>query len=114
MSDADDFEAELAALGFLDAGTTRRGGRQWQLEFNRFLTFTVHRFGDEPELVVTWRFELGEFVVERGLLIGAGETSFQELYPANDVRVPATVDDVAAEIGRTRRRLQMDLGAPDL
>lgn len=113
MDPRETFEAELAAMGFVDAGETRWGGQQWQLDQNRHLTFTVHRFPGEDEVVVTWRVELGDFFLERGMQIGAGETSFQELYPAVDVRVPATADDVAAEIVRTRQRLLLDLAAPE-
>ncbi|HEX2029245.1 MAG TPA: hypothetical protein VHF25_14720, partial [Nitriliruptorales bacterium] len=58
------FAADMRALGFLDQGVSRRGGRQWTLGFNRFLTFTVHDFGDE--VMFTWVFLLGDFFLERG------------------------------------------------
>ncbi len=106
------FEAELEALGFVDQGTTRWGGRSWVLEFNRFLTFTVHDHGDEA--IFTWAFALGDYVLERGMQIGAGETSFQELYPSHDVRLPADPEAVRAEITRTVRLLRFDLADPGL
>ena len=46
--------------------------------------------------------------------IGAGETSFQELYPRHDVRLAVDVDAVGAEISRTLGRLRLDLGDPTL
>ncbi len=109
-------EAVLSALGtigFIDQGATRRGGRQWTLEYNRFLTFALHHFGDEA-FILTWSFELGEFFLERDMQIGAGETSFQELYPTHDVRLPLELDAVTAEIGRVLGRLRLDLADPGL
>lgn len=108
-----DLPRGLQELGFLPQGQTRRGGQQWVREHNRFLVFTLHHFGGD-ELVLTWSFELGEFFVERGMQIGAAETSFQELYPANDVRVPAEVDAVRAEVRRILGHLRFDLGDPTL
>ncbi len=106
------FEAELEALGFVDQGMTRWGGRSWLLEFNRFVTFTVHDHGDE--VVFTWACALGDYMLERGMQIGAGETSFQELYPSHDVRLPADPDALRAEISRSLHRLRFDLGDPGL
>lgn len=109
----DDLPRDLLEIGFLPTAETRRGGQQWVREHNRFLTFTLHRYG-EDELVLTWTFELGDFCLERGMQIGAAETSFQELYPVSDVRVPAEVDAVRAEVHRVLGRLRFDLGDPSL
>lgn len=106
------FGSQIASLGFVDQGPSRWGGRVWSLEFNRFLTFTIHDFG--KELVFSWVCALGELVLERGMQIGAGETTFQELYPRNDVRLPVNVESVRAEITRTLRLLRLDLGDPAL
>jgi hypothetical protein len=106
------FVDEMTSIGFVDQGGSRRGGRQWSLEFNRFLTFQVHDFGDE--LVFTWAFLLGDFFLEQGMQVGAGETTFQELYPQHDVRLRVDGDAVAGEISRTLRRLRLDLGDPGL
>lgn len=110
--DAAAFASAMRETGFVDQGRTRRGGRQWSLEWNRYLTFDVHEFDDG--IVFTWSFGLGEFVLERGMQIGAGETSFQELYPRNDVKLSRDEDAVRAEISRTLARLRLDLGDLDL
>ncbi|MDP9023721.1 MAG: hypothetical protein M3N57_13695 [Actinomycetota bacterium] len=112
MTQAETFAESLVTLGFEDAGTSRWGGRQWVLEFNRFLTFSVHDFDDE--VVFTWAFLLGDFFLERGMQIGAGETTFQELYPRHDVRLRPDPDAVRNEITRTLRTLRIDLGDPGL
>lgn len=65
-------------------------------------------------MVVSWAFELGEFLLTRGMQIGAGETSFQELYPQHDVRLPRDADAVRAEISRVLAELRFDLGDPSL
>lgn len=104
--------AELQQTGFVDQGVSRRGGRQWTLEWNRYLTFDVHEF--QEALVFTWSFALGEFFLERGMQIGAGETSFQELYPQSDVKLQHDADAVRTEITRTLQTLRLDLGDLDL
>ena len=106
------FEDELEALGFRAQGGSRRGGRLWQLAYNSYLTFSVHDFDDE--LVFSWSFSLGEFLLTRGMQIGAAETTFQELYPRLDVKLPVDADAVRAEMQRVLRTLVFDLGDPTL
>ena len=106
------FEDELESLGFVDQGGSRRGGHQWSLQFNSYLTFTVHDFDDS--LMLTWSFNLGEYVLTRGMQIGAAETSFQELYPRNDVKLPVDADAVGREITRVLTTLRLDLGDPSI
>lgn len=103
---------ELAELGFSLQGRTRRGGIIWSLRYNSYLEFTLHDFGDH--LVVTWACSLGEYLIDRGLQIGAGETSFQELYPQADARLPVDIEEVEAEIRRVLSRLRFDLADPAL
>jgi len=103
---------ELHSLGFAHAGDSRRGGRQWALEFNRFLTITLHDFSDH--MILTWSFRLGDYLLERGWQIGAAETSFQELYPRSDVKLDREIGAVEAEITRVLGTLRLDLGTPNL
>lgn len=106
------FDDELEELGFTAQGQSRRGGMMWVLPFNRFLEFTVHDYRDT--LVLTWRFDLGEYVLERGWQIGAADTSFQELYPQRDVRLEVDIGAVEGEITRVLSTLRLDLGDPSL
>lgn len=106
------FEDQLEALGFRAQGASRRGGTMWVLEFNRFLTFTLHDYRDE--VLLTWSFGLGEYLLGQGMQVGAGETSFQELYPQHDVKLPIDVEAVGAEITRVLSRLRFDFGDPAL
>ena len=108
----DGFAEELAAIGFVPQGSSRRGGEMWTLAFNRHLTFTVHDFADH--VILSWSFELGEYVERRGWQIGAGETTFQELYPRADSRLPAEAAAVRREITRVLSTLRLDLGDPHL
>jgi hypothetical protein len=103
---------ELEALGFRAQGATRRGGRMWTLPFNRFLTFMLHDYDDD--LVLTWTFELGEYLLERGWQTSTTDTSATELYPARDVRLPLDIDAVQGEITRVLTTLRLDLGDPHL
>ena len=103
--------ADLEAIGFREVARSR-GHPTWLAGVNRFLEFQLQ---EEPDsVVVTWRFDLGEFMLSRGWQIGGAETSFQELYPQRDVRVPASVEAVEAEIRRTLGQLRLDLADPEL
>lgn len=103
--------AGLEQLGFREVSRSH-GRPTWLAGVNQFLQFQLT---EEPDgVVVTWRFELGEFMLARGWQIGGAETTFQELYPQRDVRVPARVEAVEAEIRRTLATLRLDLGDPSL
>jgi hypothetical protein len=105
------FEDELGALGFRLGGASRRGGQMWTLAFNRFLTFTLHDYGEA--VVLTWSFAWGEFLVERGWQSSTTDVS-AELYPAGDVRLPRDVQAVGGEVTRVLTTLRLDLGDPEL
>lgn len=106
------FDDQLESLGFRTQGHSRRGGTMWVLPFNRFLTFTVHDYRDR--IVFTWSFDLGEYVLERGWQIGAADTTFQQLFPQRDVRLPLDIASVETEITRVLTTLRLDLGDPEL
>lgn len=106
------FEDGLEELGFELAGESRRGGRMWRLELNRFLTFVLHDYHDA--VVLTWSVALGDLVAERGWVLGTGETSFHELYPQHDVKLPVEIASVEAEIRRVLGTLQLNLADPAL
>lgn len=106
------YEDGLAELGFVLAGGSRRGGRMWRLSFNRHLEFVLHDYDDS--VVLSWSFAMGEFAAERGWVMGSGELSFHNLYPARDVRLPIEIGALEAELRRTLTMLRIDLGDPDL
>jgi hypothetical protein len=112
MTTAPAFATELTELGFVERGRDRHGGQVWVMAFNSHLEFTLHEDGDG--IVVTWRFDLGEFLLRQGWQVGAAETSFQELYPQTDARVAANLEAVEAELRRVLLRLRLDLGDPSL
>lgn len=106
------FEDELEELGFREQGQTRRGGRIWQLPFNNYLTFSLHDYHDS--VVMSWAFAWGDYVEQRGWVMGSGETSFHELYPQRDVRLEVDIAAVEGEIRRVLGSLRLDLGDPSL
>lgn len=111
MADTTTLQDDLTELGFRRVGQSR-GRPQWAAGVNRYLQFTLYL---EPESVLmTWRFGLGEYMLDRGWQIGGAESASQELYPQRDVRLPADADAVAAEIRRTLGQLQLDLADPSL
>ena len=108
---ADEFEEELTELGFREVGRSR-GRPQWQANVNRYLQFTLYL--EDERVLVTWRFGLGVFMLDRGWQIGGAESASQELYPRRDVRVPRESSAVEAEIRRTMGQLHIDLADPSL
>jgi hypothetical protein len=103
---------ELRGLGFVPQGESRRGGTMWELAFSTYLRFTLHDYADH--VVLTWRFELGDYLLTRGLQVGAGETSFQELYPQRDSRLERDPEALRAELTRVLSTLRFDLADPGL
>ncbi len=106
------FEDGLERLGFQLGSATRRGGRRWSLPVNRYLEFALHDYHDA--VVLTWSFALGDYVQARGWVLGTGERSFHDLYPAHDVRLEPDIEAVEAELRRVLGSLRLDLGDPDL
>ena len=113
MSDpsAPTFDDQLEALGFRARAMTRRGGRRWDLPFNRFLTFMLHDYDDH--VVLTWTCALGNALIEREWRASSGEPGEIEIFPSYDVRLPLDIDAVSSEITRVLLTLRLDLGAPD-
>ena len=113
MSDptAPTFDDQLEALGFRARAMTRRGGRRWDLPFNRFLTFMLHDYDDH--VVLTWTCALGHALSEREWRASSGEPGEIEIFPVYDVRLPLDIDAVSSEITRVLLTLRLDLGAPD-
>ncbi len=106
------FDDQLEELGFRLQGSSRRGGRQWVLPFNRYLTFVLHDYDDT--VVLTWSCSLGDYVEERGWQLSVTDLSTAELYPQHDVRVPLDAAAVRGEITRVLGQLRIDLADPSL
>jgi hypothetical protein len=106
------FDDQLEALGFRARSMSRRGGRRWDLPFNRVLTFMLHDY--EDHVVLTWTCALGQVFAERVWRASSGEPGEMELFPSYDVKLPLDIDAVSAEITRALISLRLDLGDPGL
>lgn len=106
------FEDDLEALGFQLGGTSRRGGRMWSLQLNSYVTFVLHDYHDH--VVLTWSAALGDLLAARGWVLGTGELSFHDVYPAHDVKLPASTDAVETELRRVLGTMRIDLTDPSL
>jgi len=106
------FDDQLEALGFRARSLSRRGGRRWDLTFNRVLTFMLHDY--EDHVVLTWTCAVGQVLADRGWRASSGEPGEMELFPEHDVRLPLDIEAVSAELTRVLTTLRLDLGAPDL
>jgi len=106
------FEDHLEELGFVLSGSSRRGGRHWVLHLNQYVTFTLHDYHDH--VVLTWAAALGDLLEARGWVLGTGELSFHDVYPAHDVKLPARIEAVEAELRRVLGTMQINLADPAL
>jgi hypothetical protein len=105
------FDDELESLGFRPAGSSRRGGRRWDLAYSRVLTIMLHDYDDH--VVLTWHCDLGRALLERDLRTSPSDVGELELFPAHDVRLPLDTDAITREISRVLGLLRIDLGEPD-
>ncbi len=112
MSAGPTFDDDLESLGFRLAGASRRGGRRWDMAFNRALTLMLHDYDDH--VVLTWHCELGRVLLGRDLRTSPSDVAELELFPAHDVRLPLDTDAITREISRVLAGLRLDLGDPDL
>ncbi len=106
------FEDHLEQLGFVLGGSSRRGGRMWSLRLNTYVTFVLHDYHDH--VVLSWSAALGDLLAARGWVLGTGELSFHDVYPAHDVKLPASIDAVEAELRRVLGTMRIDLSDPTL
>ncbi len=114
MSDptAPTFDDQLEALGFRARSISRRGGRRWDLAFNRVLTLMLHDY--EDHVVLTWTCAIGQVFTDREWRASSGEPGEIELFPSYDVRLPLDIAAVSSEITRVLLTLRLDLGDPGL
>lgn len=80
-----DFDEALRRFGFQEERQRRSESRLFVAQPNRFLTYTVHAYGDGTALF-SWEFALGEYLLTKGIQFGSDETLNQFAYPRRDVR----------------------------
>jgi hypothetical protein len=110
-----EFEEALERLGFVLA-EERSGGRTrlFRADPNRFLAYWVHAFDDGTALF-TWEFAIVDYLAERGMQIGSGESLNTFLFPAQDERGPQDAAWLASAIDRAESRLRaLRFDDPDL
>lgn len=109
------FEEVLERLGFVLA-EERAGGRTklYRAAPNRHLSLWVHAFDDGTALF-TWELAIVDFLAERGMQIGSGESLNTFLFPAEDERGPQDGAWLAEAIDRAETRLRsLRFDDPDL
>jgi hypothetical protein len=94
------FDADLRALGFRRVQERRGGDLQYSQQATRYLVYWVHWNSAEDHALFTWELDIGQFMHDQGLQIGANETLNLFLFPQADARGAATIDFVVAEIDR--------------
>ena len=102
MSDLHD---DLAALGFTLTNPDRKGVAQYSMRVSRYLTYSVHWNPHGDEALFTWELDIGSFMHERGMQVGANDPLNIFLYPQYDARGPATLEFVAGELDRAEQVL---------
>lgn len=97
-----DFQEALDRLGFVLREERTVGGgkaRVYAASPNRFLTYTVHAYGD-GSAIFSFEFAIADYLATKGMQIGADEALNQFLYPREDARGP---QDGAWLIGAAER-----------
>lgn len=105
MEQAHPFHDDLESLGFHLTQSSRRGS-QYAMTATRYLTYWVHWDAEEGTALFTWELDIGEFMHDRELQIGANEKLNLFLFPQYDARGPADVAFVARELDRAEALLR--------
>ena len=101
--DAAAFDSDLQTLGFRVVGENRKGVITYEKKANRYLVYNVHWNPEEPDVLFTWEFGVGEFFDARGMQIGSNEALNLFLFPQYDARGGPDVAFVAGELDRAEQ-----------
>jgi hypothetical protein len=101
--DAEQFNADLEALGFRPVGQNRRGEITYAKQGNRYLVYNVHWDPATGDVLFTWEFAIGEFFDERGMQIGSNESLNLFLFPQYDAKGRADIAFVVGELDRAEQ-----------
>ena len=94
------FHADLTALGFKLIQQDRKGIAQYSWKATRYLTYWLHWNTYDGDVLFTWELDLGDFMHDRGLQVGANETLNTFLFPQYDAKGPAEIQFVVQELDR--------------
>lgn len=100
------FHVDLEALGYRLVQERRSGDLQYAHHANRYLVYWVHWNPAEDQALFTWELDIGQFMHDHGLQIGANETLNLFLFPQRDARGHAGVEFVVDEMERTDQLLR--------
>jgi hypothetical protein len=91
----------LARHGFREqeerAVGSARGAILYTARPNPFMTYTVHAYPDRTA-VFSWEFAIAEYLGEKGITVGDGETLNLFAYPSHDVPGPQEGEWLEARI----------------
>ena len=104
--EAEAFDSDLKALGFRVVGQNRKGIVTYEKQANRYLVYHVHWNPEDPDVLFTWEFGIGEFFDARGMQIGSNEALNLFLFPQFDSKGPPDVAFIVAELDRAEQLLR--------
>jgi hypothetical protein len=103
------FTDDLAELGFELVQHDRSGTQRFAFRSNAFLQWWVLAYPDGTA-EVTWEFELGAYLKQKGFHISVQDELSLLLFPEGETRGPADETWVRAEIDRAAQLLsEIDL-----
>src|SRR5687767_2129730 len=106
MNDIHPFHADMTALGFKVMQEDRKGIIQYAMRATKYLTYWLHWNPTASEALFTWELDIGEFMHDQGMQIGANEILNLFLFPSADVKGPDDVRFVAGELDRVETSLR--------
>ncbi len=81
-----DFAEALRRTGFaLSQDRSSRGLQTYAARPHRFLTYWVHAY-DDGSALLTWEFEITDYLLELGIQLGSSETLNLYMFPVEDLR----------------------------
>jgi hypothetical protein len=100
MTEPEEFESDLGALGFRLVQDRGAGVIQYSRQASQWLTYWVHWDVAQQSVLFTWEHAIGEYMSANGLQIGANEELNQFLFPKHDARGPQDIAFVVQEMDR--------------
>ena len=100
MTEPEEFESDLVALGFRLVQDRGSGVIQYARQASDWLTYWVHWNVPQQNVLFTWEHAIGEYMSANGLQIGANEELNQFLFPKHDARGPQDIAFVVQEMDR--------------
>ena len=106
MTDVEQFQRDLEALGFRLIQERSTGVAQFALSVSQYLTYWVHWDLPAEQVLFTWEHAIGEYFNGADMQIGSNDEMNGYLFPKHDTRGPQDITFVVDEMDRVEQILR--------